>query len=44
MGLLPITMADDILLPFFGMVDNIPMTILVMYIAVRTWMRVRVYK
>jgi hypothetical protein len=32
------------LLPFLGLADNVPMAILVMFIAVRTWMRVRLYR
>jgi hypothetical protein len=44
LGILPAALADDILLPFLGLADNVPMAILVMFIAVRTWMRVRLYR
>lgn len=44
MGLLPIAVADDVLLPFLGMADNIPMSVLIAFTVWRTWTRVRTYR
>lgn len=44
LGLLPIAVADDILLPFLGLADNIPMWILVAFTVWRTWLRVKDYR
>jgi hypothetical protein len=44
MGLVPISMATDVLLPVIGLADNIPTAILVIFTVFRTWMRVRTYR
>lgn len=44
LGLVPIAVADDILLPFLGMADNIPMWVLIGFTVWRTWLRVRRYR
>ena len=44
MGLVPIAVADDILLPLMGMADNIPMWILTAFTVWKTWTRVRTYR
>jgi hypothetical protein len=44
LGVVPISMASDVLLPVIGLADNIPTAILVMFAALRTWQRVRTYR
>jgi len=43
-GVLPAMLADDILLPFLGVLDDIPTSILAAFVIFRTWMRVRRYR
>jgi hypothetical protein len=44
MGILPLSMADDVLLPFIGVADDIPTAIIVGFVVLRTWQRVRRYR
>lgn len=44
LGVLPISMATDVLLPVIGMVDNIPTALLVLFAVGKTWQRVRTYR
>lgn len=43
-GLVPIAVADDLLVPFLGLADNIPMWILASFTIWRTWLRVKTYR
>ncbi len=43
LGIVPLAVADDII-PFVGMIDDIPTGLLVAFIAWRTWRRVRTYR
>ncbi len=44
LGWVPISMADDFLLPLIGLADDIPTTLFVGFVIVRTWWRVRTYR
>lgn len=44
MGILPLSMADDVLLPFIGVADDIPTAIIMGFVVLRTWQRVRHYR
>jgi hypothetical protein len=43
-GLVPAALADDVLLPFIGFIDDIPTSLFVAFVAWRTWRRVRLYR
>jgi hypothetical protein len=44
MGIVPIALANDVLLPFIGVIDNIPTSLLVLFTVWRTWTRVKTYR
>jgi hypothetical protein len=44
LGVVPLSMADDLLLPILGVADDIPTVLLVAYVVFRTWQRVRRYR
>jgi hypothetical protein len=44
LGLVPLSIADDFLIPFLGVADNIPTSLLVLFTAFQTWRRVRPYR
>jgi hypothetical protein len=44
LGIVPLSMADDLLLPFLGVVDDIPTALIVAFAVIRTWQRVRKYR
>lgn len=44
LGVVPIVFADNILLPFVGLIDDIPTSLLVIFTVFRTWSRVREYR
>ncbi len=41
LGVLPLSLADDILVPFLGIADDIPTSLLILFTVFRTWQRVR---
>jgi hypothetical protein len=43
LGIVPVAVADEII-PFIGMLDDIPTALLVGFIAWRTWLRVKTYR
>jgi hypothetical protein len=44
LGIVPLSMADDLLLPFIGVADDIPTALIVLFAVFRTWQRVRKYR
>jgi hypothetical protein len=44
LGIVPLSMADDMLLPFIGVADDIPTALIVLFAVFRTWQRVRKYR
>jgi hypothetical protein len=44
LGIVPLSLADDVLLPIIGVADDIPTALLVVYVVVRTWHQVRKYR
>ena len=44
LGLIPLSFVDDLLLPFVGVMDDIPTALLVLFAIFRTWQKVRAYR
>lgn len=44
LGLIPLSIVDDLLLPFVGVMDDIPTALLVLFAIFRTWQKVRAYR
>lgn len=44
LGIVPLSVASDLLLPFVGVIDNIPTSLFVMFTIFQTWRRVRTYR
>jgi hypothetical protein len=43
-GIIPLSFLDDLILPFAGVLDDIPTVLLVLFAAFKTWQRVRTYR
>ena len=43
-GIIPLSLLDDVLLPYLGVLDDIPTGLFVLFAAFRTWQRVRTYR
>lgn len=44
LGVVPAALADDVLLPFVGFLDDIPTSLFVAFVVWRTWRRVKDYR
>lgn len=44
LGIVPLSLLDDVLLPYLGVLDDIPTSLFVLFAAFRTWQRVRTYR
>ena len=44
MGVVPAALATDVLLPFIGIIDNIPTSLFVLFVIWRTWKQVKNYR
>lgn len=44
LGILPAALADDVLLPFVGFLDDIPTSLFMAFVVWRTWRRVKEYR
>ena len=44
LGLVPVTVLDDLVLPGIGLIDNVPTSLVVIVVGVLTWLRVKSYR
>lgn len=43
-GIIPLSVIDDFLIPFIGVADDLPTSVLVLVVLFLTWRRVKIYR